>query len=487
MPPDIQLVRVENESNVEIFAEEHKELSLKVINSKSWDKDENWANHNVKIGVSLNESKVKMNNVQMINDEILFSITVDVPGTYIARCRVKVNDEHVDAVNSPMNIVVRSRSDLESRDVENKSMSRRGSVAVQWCQDFKTKKLAEDLNVTLDLDSNDNERNNMPMDLRRDSIALAQLCDKYTRNKRADNLNDASDLDSSFAQKVPQENDRCASSIAVSVNQDISKFQSWKKVLSIQNGGGKGVNKPIGICILPSKQVLVVASTFEIDIKEKGKARGKVKMFAMNGTFLKEIFCPEEAGGAFVKPSDMASISDEKFAVRDKSRIMIFDDNGDYVQTVPSSGGMECFGLAVDGSCRLACLMVRSSTKQLYIQRYDLKEGKPLDKIDLVDVLGNNQNKSICRFLTYHSGKFYVTDNGLNKVYVVHVDQENEKEESVSIKEFSKPNDDPFHDPGGVVLDNFGNIIVADSKNHRLCLFNSDHKWIRNIQVRFWI
>ena len=40
-----------------------------------------------------------------------------------------------------------------------------------------------------------------------------------------------------------------------------------------------------------------------------------------------------------------------------------------------------------------------------------------------------------------------------------------------------------FSDPAGLVVDSQGNMMVADSRNHRLCLYNKERKYIRDVQV----
>ena len=40
-----------------------------------------------------------------------------------------------------------------------------------------------------------------------------------------------------------------------------------------------------------------------------------------------------------------------------------------------------------------------------------------------------------------------------------------------------------FWDPAGLAVDDVGNMLVADSRNHRLQLIGQDRKWIRNVKV----
>ena len=43
--------------------------------------------------------------------------------------------------------------------------------------------------------------------------------------------------------------------------------------------------------------------------------------------------------------------------------------------------------------------------------------------------------------------------------------------------------DGELSDPAGLVVDIAGNIIVADSKNHRLCVFSGDGKFMSNVSL----
>ena len=252
---------------------------------------------------------------------------------------------------------------------------------------------------------------------------------------------------------------------------DLTKCSSWSSPVGlVRRGGSVGVVCPIGFCILPSTQTFVVASTME----------DKVKIFNLgNGCFLKDVtFDVNE--GPFMRPSDMVSLKTGKFAVRDERRIMIFDEDGKYLETVwRSKGGMRCYGLAVDGENRLACLMETRSHSLLNLQLYDLTSGQWKIKVEMVSILGQDIRNSRCRFLTYHQGNFYITDNGLNKVYIVQED-----ELGYSVGEFLNSSHHQFNDPGGVALDDAGNIVVVDSKNHQLCLFSPDKKLLRKIPVK---
>ena len=88
---------------------------------------------------------------------------------------------------------------------------------------------------------------------------------------------------------------------------------------------------------------------------------------------------------------------------------------------------------------------------------------------------------SKCRFLTYSRGYLYVTDLGLDRVYIVSPDNEKPARQFGA----SGTGGGEFSDPAGLDVDKVGNILVADSKNHRLCVFDKNGNWIKKLEVIF--
>jgi len=100
----------------------------------------------------------------------------------------------------------------------------------------------------------------------------------------------------------------------------------------------------------------------------------------------------------------------------------------------------------------------------------NVKDGQVVKRIELADIIQDKRN-SKCRFLRFHQGKVYITDLGLDCVYIL-----NPETDDVKLFGSSGSQVGQFSDPAGLVCDDLGNMIVVDSKNHRLQLFNNNNK-----------
>eukprot|EP00092_Neocalanus_flemingeri_P020008 GFUD01021668.1.p1 GENE.GFUD01021668.1~~GFUD01021668.1.p1 ORF type:complete len:656 (+),score=243.87 GFUD01021668.1:86-2053(+) len=240
---------------------------------------------------------------------------------------------------------------------------------------------------------------------------------------------------------------------------------SGLRMLSIEEGTKPdSLHKPIGMCLLQNGNI-VVASTFE----------DKVKMFSPTGKFL-TLVSPSES--PFMRPSDMVTLQSGQFVVRDDNRLQVFSPTGTYLRTLwQDKGQAKCYGLAQDKEGRLVTIMDTRRQKKTDLLFFDLDTGKLARKIEMDDII-TDKSRSKCRFLTYELGKLYITDLGLDCVYVL-------DPTTISVKVFGSTGSGPgqVSDPAGLVVDTMGNIIVADSRNHRLCLFSMEGKYVCNLSL----
>jgi len=237
------------------------------------------------------------------------------------------------------------------------------------------------------------------------------------------------------------------------------------RMLSIEEGTkDESLHKPIGMCLLLDGNI-AVASTFE----------NKVKIFTSEGKFVVEVISPEPP---FDRPSDMVTLFSGEFVVRDNTRVQVFSSNGNFIKNMWQDKGHDrCYGLAQDKEGRLVTIMESRRPRKTDLLFFNLGTGELVKKIEMEDIIPN-KSMSKCRFLTYQLGKLYITDLGMDCVYILDPN-------TVNTKVFGSSGSGPgeLSDPAGLVVDIAGNIIVADSKNHRLCVFSSEGKYVCDVKL----
>jgi len=223
--------------------------------------------------------------------------------------------------------------------------------------------------------------------------------------------------------------------------------------------------KAIGMCLLHNGNI-VVASTGE----------QKVKIFTPEGKFVKQVCSPEKP---FDRPTDMVTLQSGQFVVRDSTRVQVFSDNGEFVKNMWQDRGKDmCYGLAQDKEGRLITIMESRRPRTTNLLFFDLGTGELVKKIEMEDII-TNKAMSKCRFLTYQLGKLFITDLGLDCVYILDPRTNNAKVFGCS---GSGPGE--LSDPAGLVVDSVGTMIVADSRNHRLCVFNREGKFVCPVRLK---
>lgn len=228
----------------------------------------------------------------------------------------------------------------------------------------------------------------------------------------------------------------------------------------------RGVKRPIGVTVLPNQSVVVSSSG---DTNE-------VNIYAPNGECTKRVSPTDSGGRDFKRPSDMVTLPDGRFLVRDDLGIQMFDDSGEYIKSIGDGVLGRCFGLATNGKGRLFTIntnyrgekgnMTEKGETDIFV--FDVESGELKKRIELADMIpAERKRESKCRFLAYKRSRLHIADLGLNCVYVYNM--------NTNISRFfgkSGRGIGEFGDPAGIALDSQGNMIVADARNHRLQLFS---------------
>jgi len=221
----------------------------------------------------------------------------------------------------------------------------------------------------------------------------------------------------------------------------------------------------VGSCLL-SKERIVLAS-LKNDI---------VMVFnSTTGVHISEVRGP----AGWNRPGDLCSLAGGGFVVRDKNAVRKFSEECEYVREVMRfRGGERGWGVTQDSEGNLVTILEISCPKSFKLIFTDVETCQRKKEVVLHDIIPReNIAASLCKFLTYYQGHIYITDLGLNLVYVFNV----EERDVMVFGGIEKCG--PFSDPAGLVVDRDGWMIVADSKNHRLCLFNNKGEFQGRVQM----
>jgi hypothetical protein len=253
--------------------------------------------------------------------------------------------------------------------------------------------------------------------------------------------------------------------VADTNNHRIQIFNKDGKFLSHfgSNGSGNGqMNFPFGVAILPDGKI-VVADT----------GNHRIQIFNKDGTYSSQFGSNGSGDGQMNKPAGIA-ILDEKIVVTDSEnhRVQIFNKDGTYSSQFGSGGsdnGQMNFptGIAIlDGKI----LVVDSENHR--IQIFD-KDGKYLSQFGSKFSYEAFKSNGILYYpygiSILSDGKIVVTDTGNDRIQIFNKD-------GTYFSQFSSAGsaNGQMKRPTGLVILPDGKIVVADTLNNRVQIFNEN-------------
>ena len=111
---------------------------------------------------------------------------------------------------------------------------------------------------------------------------------------------------------------------------------------------------------------------------------------------------------------------------------------------------------------------------------YDLRKSQVVPYAISLDFVIGDTTRSKCRFLTFRHGRLYISDLGLDKIYIL-----NPRTEEVELVE-AKDRVEEEQSWSGLEVDSLGNILLADYKNDRLCIFDRERNWLKEVTILVW-
>jgi len=258
-------------------------------------------------------------------------------------------------------------------------------------------------------------------------------------------------------------------------------FKSQKVAESSSRGATYCLESPCSVAYLPTKQSFLVTEP----------AHHRIGLYeGVSFQFVGWLGYPSKEGARrqYNYPTSVLKLDSGCVALIEKDRLHIFDGEVRHLQSIrgvfhglaEGSDG-EIFTLSKNRNGEM-CL------KKLSKEKSDSKAKFKICgqiKLRVIQTFEDWQLLSKTRFLAYNDGKVIITDLGLHKLYFIDLVT---GEQTASGYMGSKVGQ--FKRPTGVVADEWGNLVVGDSENNRLVVFNKVGQLVKvvpNHQGQFYL
>jgi len=240
-------------------------------------------------------------------------------------------------------------------------------------------------------------------------------------------------------------------------------FESQKLTESSSRGATYSLESPCSIAYLPTRQCFLVTEP----------AHHRIGLYEGSSfKFVGWLGYPSKDGTRrqYNYPTSVLALQSGCLALIEKDRLHIFDGEVRHLQSIRgvfhglAEGSVgEIFTLS---KSKIGEMCLKKFTKESFKSREKFKYSGQI-KLSIIQTFKDWKTLSKTRFLTYKDGKVMITDLGLHKLYMV--DLVTGKQ---SASGYMGTKAGQFQRPTGVVADDLGNLVVGDSENNRLVVFN---------------
>ncbi|CAH1776999.1 unnamed protein product [Owenia fusiformis] len=223
---------------------------------------------------------------------------------------------------------------------------------------------------------------------------------------------------------------------------------------------------PIGVTVAPSGDVIIC-----------DHGNDMVKVFTPDGT---NKFTLGDSGSAvFKRPSATVTNDAGDIFVKDMKTIQVFNKNGEKMRLFGKDILQSPYGIALNSFRDLVTVDPQRIDPSLFIFNQD---GQLIQQ-SLFSPILEHKRGSKCRFLDVFDQHLIVSDLGHSHIYMTNFN-------GALICDFGGFGTDHglFREPSGVSIDLHGNMMIADSKNDRVQIFNEDGEFLCPVKLseRIW-
>jgi len=245
-------------------------------------------------------------------------------------------------------------------------------------------------------------------------------------------------------------------------------FKSHKVAESSSRGPTYCLESPCSVAFLPLKHLFLVTEPAHHRI---GVYDGSSFQFVgWLGYPLKEV-----GRKNFNYPTSVLTLRDGCMALLEKDRLHIFDGDVRHLQSIQGS-----FNGLTEGSDGEIFTISKNEKRETFLKRLTKENLNSKFKVagrfhlEVIQTFNDWQTLTKTRFLTYCRGNIIITDLGLHKLYTVDL---HTGEQTACGYMGSKMGQ--FQRPTGLVADDVGNLVIGDSDNNRLVVFNKAGQMVR--------
>ena len=190
---------------------------------------------------------------------------------------------------------------------------------------------------------------------------------------------------------------------------------------------------------------------------------------------------PRMEGHKYNHPTAVLGLQNGLLMVVERDRIQIFNKGVQALQTI--SGRF--YGLA-EGPGGEVFTLKQDEENRVFIKQLERKGKKRGSRFEftasiavtVVHHFHNWATLSKVRFLMYSMGMVYISDLGLNKMYII--DMKTGQQTSAG---YLGGDNGEIKRPTGLLADDLGNIMLADSDNDRLVVFTKSGRFVKVIRL----
>ena len=254
--------------------------------------------------------------------------------------------------------------------------------------------------------------------------------------------------------------------------EEVGKIQPKLIVMSSRRGGQKTLQSPDSVALLPGLGLILIS---EPDRDRIGVYSSNTLQFASWFQYPANSYNPKKR--SFVKPTSMLAIGD-LLVITDSEEIVAFSI-ADRACTIVFSMCGSFHGLSSSTEEEGKFFTVSKEQQKTFLLTFQRDKGTSWKICRKIPVLEGQKTSANIRFLIEKDNKIYMTDEASHHLIRVDLKTGDQK-----VGGYYGHNTGQIYQPGGLLSDDAGNLLLCNSGNNKLLVFSDKMEFIKvRIQI----